>query len=206
MNNEGDNKMTSSATWDSVKSGIPILTATADTRKYQEKATVINTDISTFVAQPEDNDPLFSISKWFLNKEAMSHKRLQKLCYYTYAWFIVFFNDAENIYPDSMQTLGNGKFEAWVHGPVLPKLYIMYREYGWSNIPQEMNLIALPQDLEDLAIQVWDAYGDLSADQLESLTHQEPPWINARDGIAKDVACSSRISDMDIFRYYSSIR
>ena len=37
------------------------------------------------------------VSQWFLSKSSMTNKKLQKLCYYTYCWFIVFFNDVEAI-------------------------------------------------------------------------------------------------------------
>ncbi|WP_374049741.1 type II toxin-antitoxin system antitoxin SocA domain-containing protein [Paenibacillus larvae] len=35
--------------------------------------------------------------------------------------------------------LFDDNFEAWVHGPVNPQLYTEYREYGWQEIPQEIN-------------------------------------------------------------------
>ena len=33
------------------------------------------------------------VAQWFLSLSSMSNKKLQKLCYYAYCWFIVFNND-----------------------------------------------------------------------------------------------------------------
>jgi uncharacterized phage-associated protein len=52
------------------------------------------------------------IAQWFLCKESMTHKKLQKLCYYAQAWNLALHNSE----------LFEDRFEAWVHGPVSPVL------------------------------------------------------------------------------------
>ena len=58
---------------------------------------------------------IFDIANWFLSKEGMTHKKLQKLCYYAQAWYLALYKNK----------LIDGYFEAWVHGPVNSSLYHM---------------------------------------------------------------------------------
>ena len=153
------------------------------------------------------NSTMEHIANWFLSKELMSNKKLQKLCYYAYCWYIVFFNDLETINceaPGEIQTLSTEKFQAWIHGSVLPRLYHRYKEYGWQDIPQTTKP-SFPAPIESLLQQVWNAYGRYSADDLEMLSHSESPWINARKGIERGEACTNEISDIDILAYYSNL-
>lgn len=148
------------------------------------------------------------ISKWFLSMSPMSNKKLQKLCYYAYCWFIVFFNDVEQIEDmkkGEIRTLCAEHFQAWIHGPVSPKLYNYYKSYGWHDIPQVSLKPIVSDELEILLQQVWEAYGNFSADELETLSHREFPWRNARKGIRDGEACANEISDYDILQYYSSL-
>lgn len=146
---------------------------------------------------------LFDVAKWFLYKESMSNKKLQKICYYAYAWFTVFFNDMEASSP--LKTLCPQGFQAWVHGPVSPELYNTYRVYGWNNIPSPEICPVFSEDLTDLLEQVWNTYGHFSADELERLTHNETPWKAARNGKSADEASTSIIDARLVFQYYSKM-
>ena len=148
------------------------------------------------------------VSQWFLSLSSMSNKKLQKLCYYAYCWFIVFFNDIESITEDNIsdiRTLCADRFQAWIHGPVSPRLYHRYKEYGWHDIPQTASKPEFSYELESLLEQVWEAYGVFTADELETISHGEMPWKNARKGYRDGEACSNEISDYDILQYYSSL-
>lgn len=148
------------------------------------------------------------IAQWFLNKSSMSNKKLQKICYYAYSWYIVFFNDIECVNEknkNDINVLCPERFQAWIHGPVLPQLYYKYKKYGWQQIPKSSALPNLTVQMEDLLQQVWEAYGKLSADDLEELSHQEAPWQKARHGIQNGKACSNEILPYDILMYYSSL-
>lgn len=154
------------------------------------------------------NTTIEHVAQWFLCLSPMSNKKLQKLCYYTYCWFIVFFNDVELITKENtsdIKVLCSDRFQAWIHGPVSPQLYQRYKEYGWQDIPQATHKTDIPPELESLLQQVWDAYGSFTADELEIISHNEKPWQNARKGIRKGEACSNEISDYDILQYYSSL-
>lgn len=146
---------------------------------------------------------IFDVAKWFLHKESMSNKKLQKICYYVYAWFLVFFNDMEANAP--LDTLCPTGFQAWVHGPVCPELYATYRVFGWNNIPAVERCPKFSEDVTDLFEQVWSTYGSFSADELERLTHSEMPWKKAREGLQVDEPSTSTIDDKLIFQYYSEM-
>ena len=52
---------------------------------------------------------------------------------------------------------------------------------------------------KDILEQVWEVYGGYTANQLEMLSHQEVPWLNARKEISPEIASSNLIKDIDIF-------
>lgn len=148
------------------------------------------------------------VSHWFLSLSSMSNKKLQKLCYYAYCWFIVFNNDLESITENNsrdIRVLCTDRFQAWIHGPVCPRLYHRYKEYGWHDIPQVTSKPEVSRELESLLEQVWEAYGAFTADELEIISHREMPWQNARKDYQNGDACSNEISDYDILRYYSNL-
>ena len=150
---------------------------------------------------------IYKVAQWFLSKMPMSGEKLQKLCYYAYAWYIVFFNDAEAIKnEEDIKTLGDDCFEAWIHGPVCRRLYNKYRQYECENIPAEAEKPILDGNITDLLNQVWDIYGSLTADQLEHLTHQEDPWKIAREGVPFGEACTKKITVSSIFTYYLKLQ
>ena len=70
---------------------------------------------------------VFEVANFFLSKESMSPKKLQKLVYYAYAWTLAILNEDElNI----DYTLFDEPLQAWVHGPVCPDLYYDHKCYG----------------------------------------------------------------------------
>ena len=148
------------------------------------------------------------VAQWFLFLDSMSNKKLQKMCYYAYCWFIVFNNDLELINENNstdIRVLCSDKFQAWIHGPVCLRLYHRYKEYGWHDIPRATFKPEFSKELESLLKQVWEAYGAFTADELETISHGETPWKNARKGYQNGDACSNEISDYDILRYYSNL-
>ena len=158
--------------------------------------------------QIQINSAIERVAQWFLSMSPMSNKKLQKMCYYAYCWFIVFFNDIEAVTENNVgaiRVLCPERFQAWIHGPVLPGLYHRYKSYGWHDIPQVPNVPRVSAELEDLLQQVWNAYGNFSADELEALTHQEMPWKKARNGVQNGDACANEISPYDVLQYYSSL-
>ena len=143
-----------------------------------------------------------NIADFFLSKESISPKKLQKLVYYSYAWSIALLNDS----PENIQfKLFESEVEAWVHGPVVPELYRKYKDFGWQEIPQvkDFDESIFASEILDILQQVWDVYGGFTGNQLEAISHKEMPWIEARKGIPVCMASSEIISDKNMFIYYN---
>lgn len=138
---------------------------------------------------------IFDIANWFLTKEKMSHKKLQKLCYYSQAWHLAL-NDEKLI---------DSNFQAWVHGPVNYLLYNKYRIWGWRKIKETTLPNNLPQEVNSFLENVWETYGQFDGDQLEELTHSEMPWKNARQGLGILDSSSEIIKNDDMKSFYHSI-
>jgi uncharacterized phage-associated protein len=132
----------------------------------------------------------------------LSNLKLQKLLYYVQAWYITF-ND---------KPLFNGKFEAWVHGPVNRIIYDRFKDkkYLYSEITK--NDVLNPSFFEtvdgevknhiDNVLEVYLKYSGL---QLEELSHRELPWKNARKGYKELDRCEKEIDESDIKLYYGSL-
>ena len=144
---------------------------------------------------------VFDIADFFLNKDSLTPKKLQKLVYYAYAWFIALNNENEN---EITNILFNEQPEAWIHGPVFPSLYNKYKKYNWNEIEKkEIHSSKLNKDLKAFLNDVWIKFGKFSADELEYMTHQEEPWEKARNNIAHTIRSNEKISNKDIFIYYN---
>lgn len=147
----------------------------------------------------------WDIVKWFLLKENMNHKKIQKLCYYAQAWSYAINN--EPLAPEMY-------FEAWVHGPVDPEIYQELKKFGWKEITINPDAIKSSKELMDsrltqsdidLLEATWSTYGELNANELEALTHQEKPWLEKRAGYRELERGTERISESTMREYYRSI-
>lgn len=153
--------------------------------------------ITEIVEAPENGKySVFDVANWFLLKETMTQKKLQKLCYYAQAWCYTLKN----------YRLMDTVFEAWIHGPVSPVLYDKFKDFGFSGIRLVGNYSStISDDDVELLESVWETYGDHTGNALEALSHSEPPWIEARIGYAPNERCNVPISVESMKRYYSSI-
>ncbi len=137
---------------------------------------------------------IYALADAFLSIESMTHKKLQKLCYYAKAWYLALYN--MNIIEES--------FEAGVHGAVQPKLYQKYRGYGFGYIPMIYDTSNIPEEFLSFAREIYASYGDLTGDDLEALNHKEAPWIEARNGLKPWQSCTNIISETSMQKYYRS--
>ena len=122
--------------------------------------------------------------------------QLQKMLYYTQACFIIFYN----------KFAFSDECEAWVHGPVYPKLYEKYKYYKFDSISQCVEIPKLKSEEEAILDLVIEYFGKYSGKVLEHFTHKELPWIKAREGLDQN-APSNRIIDNElIFEYFTDIK
>ena len=141
------------------------------------------------VRRPGD---IFDLAEAFLSIEGMTHKKLQKLCYYAKAWYLALYD--ENLIEES--------FEAWVHGAVQPDLYQKYRSFGFQLIPMVNDTEGILEEFMSFAREVYRVYGEYDGDELESINHQEDPWIKARAGLKPWQSGNAIISEDDMKSYY----
>lgn len=138
------------------------------------------------------------VANWFLAQESMTHKKLQKLCYYAQAWYCALY-DGTPLFEDPIQ--------AWVHGPVVASLYPLYSDYKWLPIPQkqDFDLSKLQEKSLDILDTVYDTYGELTGDQLERLTHSEEPWKKTRGTLEPWETCTAVIPCTLMREYYRRV-
>lgn len=148
-----------------------------------------------------ENIKALNIAQWFINQEEMSPKKVQKLVYYAYCWYLVYFNETEE---ELTNRLFSDNLEAWIHGPVVAEIYHEYKEYGYRPIYEKYQNVHFEEDTEEVLEEVWERYRHLSADELERLTHKELPWKEARTGLGPLDATDRKIDDKIIFKYYGS--
>lgn len=127
--------------------------------------------------------------------ESISNLKLQKLVYYSQAWYVARFG----------LPLFSERIEAWVHGPVVPSLFRDFKQYRWSPIDCDIDMPALPAGLATHIDGVLNAYAHLDATQLERLTHRESPWLEARGGIPHDEPSTAVISNESMGRFYTAL-
>lgn len=139
---------------------------------------------------------IMDLANWFLHKSNMSHKKLQKLCYYAVAWHYALY-DSKIVTDDT--------FEAWIHGPVSKKLWVEFNYSGWNQLSKDGSDPQFDAESNEFLEIIYNTYGHLSGHQLETLTHEETPWIEARGGLDECVASTKPIDIETMKKYYHSI-
>ena len=126
--------------------------------------------------------------------------KLQKLIYYIQAWSLGI----------NGKPMMNGKFEAWVHGPVCIELYNRFKETKslYSSITNDDVINKSPKDKfnpEDAEFidYILENYARYSGSQIEAMTHSEEPWINARKGYGPMERCHVEITQEAMRNYYA---
>jgi uncharacterized phage-associated protein len=148
--------------------------------------------------------PASLIARYFLWKASsegkqISNKKLQKLLYYAQAWYLVFHN----------KPLFKDEIEAWIHGPAVRKVYGTYKKYGFDPIQvvvaeETISKVAAGDD-RNLLDEVWRVYGKFDAAYLERLSHNERPWLKAREGLEASTISRNTISIKDMKEYFASL-
>lgn len=145
---------------------------------------------------------------WFAHEhgDGITNLKLQKQLYYAQAWRLALKDEP----------LFDAQFQAWIHGPVISRIYGQYKQYGCGPIPFTgsgtsalaedcLPEPALPTEVRSHLMDVMSAYGDLSAWQLERLTHSEAPWLEARGTLPIDAPCQTVISNARMQQFYKEL-
>lgn len=95
--------------------------------------------------------------------------------------------------------------EAWKYGPVFPKIYEKYKDFGKNeislNLTDEYINNLLTNDEKKITDYVLNTFGIYNVWFLKDLTHCEKPWIVARGGL-DDIDASRNIMDDKIITEY----
>lgn len=147
--------------------------------------------MSTFTAQHVANSILDFCN---VHGDLVSNLKLQKLLYYTQAWYLAL--RKRQLFPED--------FQAWVHGPVVPSVYRQFKPYGFGPILRGPRSVASGPVFNRHLADVMATYSRFSAFDLERMTHSERPWQNARGGIPPDEPSRAVISKADMTQFYGA--
>ena len=138
----------------------------------------------------------------------MSHLKLQKLIYLIEGYHLAYFKGKDLI---------NDEFQAWTHGPVCRTVFDILKDksilYGdvrfvkkeGEEYPDKILAETLASEQYELLNEVLEMYRNESGITLESITHQQTPWINARGGLPYYAKCENIISKVDMQQYFQSL-
>nr|DAV82123.1 MAG TPA: hypothetical protein [Caudoviricetes sp.] len=126
--------------------------------------------------------------------------KLQKLCYYSQAWALVW--DEHPLFDDC--------FEAWVNGPVSPALYEWHKGMFLVNLNDDLlkhtdKKSPLTDVQKETIDSVLDTYGKFTAQELSDLTHKEDPWKKTNEQYPASYHYNAVITHAMMHEYYSSI-
>lgn len=131
-----------------------------------------------------------------LEPELMTHMRLQKLLYYAQGLALAY--RKERLFLD--------RIEAWEHGPVVASVYPRFADYKGEPIaPHEATPVELSSDDAEFVASVWMGFRQHSAIALRNMTHSEPPWLKARQGVAPGAKSSNEITAELLSSYFTQV-
>jgi uncharacterized phage-associated protein len=141
-------------------------------------------------------DDANTVALYFLSKKPMSQKKMHKLLYYAYSWYLYIYNEKE-----IENVLFKNNFCAWIHGPVYTTLYSKYRDFGMNLIEYTGEVNISNTEIKDFLNDILDRYGNFTANELENMSHNESPWINSRVGIQPNQISRNKIKDDEILSF-----
>ncbi|HHP1053224.1 type II toxin-antitoxin system antitoxin SocA domain-containing protein [Bacillus cereus group sp. BfR-BA-01354] len=104
-------------------------------------------------------------------RTSLTNLKIQKLLYYTFGMHRVIYG--ENLFNESIS--------AWKYGPVVKEVYDAFKKYGYSNIEDDYwyEDYNITENEENAIVNTWKQLGQLPANILVEMTHNETPWLDA---------------------------
>lgn len=129
-------------------------------------------------------------------KPGVDQMKLQKLLYYAQGWHLAWYGSP--LFGDAV--------EAWAFGPAIGDVYTAYKDCADEPIstPSGGHPEKLGEKERKALEAVVAAYGPLSGPELAALTHQEEPWLNAREGYEEGQRSRRAIKRDTIRRYFEN--
>ncbi len=145
------------------------------------------------------SDKMLRVISYVFNQlEEVTPLMLQKLLYFIQG--VSYAVNGEPMFPESC--------EAWVHGPVYPEVYDMFRNFKYNPIEDARFAIfdgkedALTEKERGVIDLVVNTFGEYGGKVLERITHNETPWKNARRGYGEAIPSNEPIPTESIRSYY----
>ena len=139
------------------------------------------------------------ISYVFERLEEVTPLMLQKLLYFIQG--VSYALNAKPMFTENCQ--------AWVHGPVYPEVYDIFRDFKYN--PIEDARFVIFECAEDVLTEeecrtidlVVNTFGEYGGKVLERITHEEMPWKLARKGYTDNIPSNETITMENIEEYYT---
>lgn len=142
---------------------------------------------------------VFDVAVYILERKGtMTTMKLQKLCYYSQAWSLVW--DEIPLFEE--------EFEAWSNGPVCRELYYAHKglfALSKGAFDDKGSSANLTEGQKSTIDNVLDYYGDWQPQELSGLTHREKPWLDARGDLDFGENCDHIISKESMQQYYGGL-
>ena len=100
---------------------------------------------------------------------------------------------------------------AWIHGPVYPEVYDLFRDFKYNPIDDarfallERTEAALTDNEKKVIDLVVNTFGMYGGKVLEKITHNEEPWMEARKGYGDSIPSSELLPKERIMKYYIGV-
>lgn len=161
------------------------------------------------MAAADSIESLFSVSEKMLRViayvfeklEEVTPLMLQKLLYFIQGVYSALYG--KPIFEEDCR--------AWVHGPVYPEVYELFRDFKYNPIDDarfallEGTADALTEEEKNVIDLVVNTFGMYGGKVLERITHNEDPWKEARKGYGDSIPSSELLPKERIMRYYAAI-
>lgn len=133
------------------------------------------------------------------NRQDVTNMSIQKMLYYAQGFFKAIYG----------KDLFNDDCQAWVYGPVYPKIYEKYRNIQnlESLSVSELNTGVDTLSKEELSFlkEIFNAFGIYSGYALRDMTHKEDPWKNTRIGLPAEARSERIIKKEDMENYFKKV-
>ena len=144
---------------------------------------------------------LVNIAYIFEQMQEVTPLALQKILYYAQGIYMALSGTV--LFPEDCY--------AWQHGPVYEKVYFLFRDFKYN--PIDDNRFALlagrAKDLQDKEKEAVDlvikSFGKYSGKVLETITHNEKPWMDARGGYGMNEPSHIVIAKEGMKAYFEEI-
>ena len=178
-------------------------------RLSENKGKLTDAAYKKAIAAVDSIDRLFSVSNQMLrviayifkSLEEVTPLMLQKLLYFIQGIYSALYG--EPLFVEECR--------AWIHGPVYPEVYELFKDFKYNPIDDvrfvlfegmENGLTAQEKRVVDLVVNTFGMYGGKT---LEKITHNETPWIEARNGYEEGIPSNELLSKEQIMNYYISV-